>query len=325
MTVKKIGVLTAAFCLLLAVFSGCGAGGTQNDDKSKTKLGISVYATGEADGAEASVDAVVAAVLTDDDGVILACRLDEIQLKPTMENGVLKDVTDFRTKGERGEDYGMKAAGAKQEWDAQAGAFCKYVVGKTANEVAGIETADGKATDADLTAGCTIDVTGFMKAVSDAAKKASEYDLAASDKLGIAVTASRYADSEDSEPRYDFFFSAVTVAADGKLTGCVTDELQKTFTVMDGAFTQNTAVSDELKTKRQLDDEYGMKSVSAIGKEWDEQMDYLQQYLTGKSSADIGGIALADGKPTDADLSAGCTIAVTNMLANVQKAMKNAA
>ncbi len=321
---KKVGVLLVAFCMLLS-FAGCAAGGKQNDDKSKTLLGMSVYADDDVDEDEASVDAVIAAVLTDDDGVILACRLDEIEIGPKMQNGKLQEVTDFRTKGELGDEYGMKAAGAKQEWFEQAEAFCKYVVGKTANEVAGIETKDGKATDADLTAGCTMDITDFMTAVSEAAKDAKEYSVSASDKLGLAVTASRYAESDDTEPRYDFIFSAVTVSADGKLTGCAVDELQKTFPVAGGAFTENTEADDRLKTKKQLGDDYGMKAASAIGKEWKDQAAALQQYLTGKSSADIGAITLADGKPTDPDLTAVCTIGVTGILENVQKAMKNAA
>ncbi len=321
---KKVDVLIAVVCLLLS-FAGCSAGGKQNDDQSKTRLGLSVYATDDVDEDEASVTAVIAAVLTDDDGVILACRLDEIEVGPKITNGKLQEVTDFRTKGERGNEYGMKAAGAKQEWFEQAEAFCKYVVGKTANEVAGIETKDGKPTDTDLNAGCTIDITDFMAAVSEAAKDAKEYAVSASDKLGIAVTASRYAESDDTQPRYDFVFSAVSVSADGKLTGCAVDELQKTFPVAGNAFTENTEAADRLKTKKQLGDDYGMKAASGIGKEWKDQAEHLAQYLTGKSSAEITEIPLKDGKPIEADLVAGCTISVTGMLENVQKAMKNAA
>lgn len=309
---------------LLSALVGCknSAGGAQNDDKKKTKLGMAVCASADADEDEGSVDAVLAAVLTDTDGVILACRLDEIELKPSVKGGALQDVTDFRTKGERGDAYGMRASGAKQEWYQQAEAFCKYVVGKTSHEVAGIETADGKATDKDLSAGCTIVVTDFMKAVSDAAADAREFSLAASDKLGIAVSATRAADSEDTAPQYDLLFSAVTVDADGKVTGCVVDELQQKFSIENGRFAKD---SKEVKTKKQLKDDYGMKSASGIGLEWYEQVENLQKYLSGKSTADIDGIPLTDGKATDADLSAGCTIAVTDMLKTVQKAMKNAA
>ncbi len=318
---KKIIACILVICLL-AAFAGCAseAGGKKDDDDAKTMMGMAVVATGKAEGAEAELTAVAAVVLTDEDGKIISCRLDEVQLKPAIENGALKDVADFRTKRELGDDYGMKAVGAKQEWYAQADAFCKYVVGMTANEVAAIETTDGKATDSDLTAGCTIVVTDFMIAVSDAAKAAKAGGANASDKLGLAVTATRYEASEDTAPRYDISFTGVAVGADGKVTDCRMDELQKSFAIADGAF---TAESAEVKTKGQLKEDYSMKSASAIGLEWYEQVANLEAYLAGKTSAEVDGMSLTDGKV--ADLSTGCTIVVTGMLANVEKAIANAA
>lgn len=316
---KRWSALAAVFAVLFTL-AACesGAGGKNNDDEAKTKLGMAVYGTNTASAEEASVDAVVAAVLTDKEGVILACKLDELQIKPTIAAGSFKDSGDYKTKGELGDAYGMKAGGAKQEWYQQAEAFCKYVIGKTANQVAGIETADGKATDADLSAGCTVAVTGFMKAVSMAAENAVEGDVAAADKLGIAVTAHRTGD--ENAPQYDAVFSAVAVGAGGKLTGCVVDELQKTLTVENGAF---KAESGDIKSKKQQGDAYNMKAASGIGLEWYEQVENLQKYLSGKTTADIDGVTLKDGKA--ADLASGCTIAVSGMLQNVQKAMKNAA
>lgn len=315
---KKVLALILAVCLMLALV-GCAkeAGGKQDDDNAKTKLGMAVMAKAEAADADASLTAVAAVALTDENGKIIACRLDEVQLQPKLADGKLQDVTNFATKYEKGEDYGMKVAGAKQEWYAQADAFCKYVVGKTATEVAAIETKDGKGTDADLTAGCTIIVSDFIKVVSKAAADAKEDGAKATDKLGLAITASRYADSEDTAPRYDISFAGAAMAADGKVTACRVDELQKNFTVADGKF---TAESGEVKTKYQLGNDYNMKSVSSIGKEWFEQVDALQAYLAGKTATEIGGIALTDGKITDADLTAGCTIMVPSMLAVVQKA-----
>lgn len=318
---KKILACVLTVCLLTTL-AGCmsDAGGKQNDDNAKTMMGMAVTATGQAEGEEASLTAVAAVVLTDEEGKIISCRLDEVQIKPAIEAGALKDVTDFSTKRELGDAYGMKAAGSKQEWYEQADAFCKYVVGMTANEVAGIETQDGKATDADLTAGCTIAVSDFMIAVSDAAKAAKASGASATDKLGLAITASRYDGSEDTEPRYDIAFSGVAVGADDKITDCRMDELQKSFAIADGAF---AADSSAVKTKGQLKEEYNMKAASGIGLEWYEQVANLETYLAGKTDADVGNVNLTDGKVTD--LSTGCTIAVTGMLANAQKAIKNAA
>ncbi len=318
---KKVLACLLAVCLLVT-FVGCAkeAGGKQNDDDAKTKMGMAVIANAEAGEQEASLTALAAVVLTDADGKIISCRLDEVQLKPAIENDVLKDVADFRTKYELGNDYNMKTyGGAKQEWFEQVDAFCKYVVGKTANEVSSIQTQDGKGVDTDLSAGCTIVVTDFIKVVSKAAADAKEDGAKATDKLGLAVTASRYASSEDTAPRYDVEFTGVAVGADGKVTACRADELQKAFTVTDGKF---AAESGEVKTKRQLGNDYGMKVASGIGLEWFEQVDNLQKYLAGKTEGDIAGMELTDSKITDA--AAGCTIMVPAMLINVKKAMNAA-
>ena len=307
-----------AFCvvvaLLLCLFGGCSnkAGGKDNDDKAKTKFGMAIITDTDVEEDEASLSATVATVLTDTDGKIIACRLDELEIEPAIVGTTFENVTDLRTKREKGTDYGMQAAGAKQEWFAQADSFCKYVIGMTANEVAGIETMDGKPKDADLLAGCTMDVTDFMRAVSEAAKNAKEAKVAAADKLGLAVTATRYADSENTAPRYDMLFSAVTVGADGKLTGCYTDELQYTFSL----------IEKEATTKAQQGDGYGMKAASAIGLEWYQQIANLDAFLVGKSTADIDAVSLADGKIPD--IASGCTIVVTEQMKNVQKAMRAA-
>ena len=56
--------------------------------------------------------------------------------------------------------------GAAKEWFEQADAFDAACVGKTAAEIAGLQAEDGKGV-ADLqAAGCTIYVTGFVKAAT---------------------------------------------------------------------------------------------------------------------------------------------------------------
>ena len=56
------------------------------------------------------------------------------------------------------------------EWYQQIAAFEAYVVGMTADEVAGIETVVNDSghevgTDEALTAGCTMEITDFMAAI----------------------------------------------------------------------------------------------------------------------------------------------------------------
>lgn len=110
------------------------------------------------------------------DGKILAAITDAIQ--PVInadKEGKIVDSSFKGTKRELGPDYGMVAIGnAIAEWDAQAQAFANYTVGKTADEVRAIETTQndlGYSVPADETlyASCTMQITGMMAVLAQAA------------------------------------------------------------------------------------------------------------------------------------------------------------
>ena len=113
------------------------------------------------------------------DGKILAALTDAIQPKITVSAEgeiVSKDYT--ATKRELGDDYNMvKYGNAIAEWDAQAKAFADYTVGKTADEVMGLETttnAEGYqvSTDETLLASCTMAINGMQAAIATAVNNA---------------------------------------------------------------------------------------------------------------------------------------------------------
>ncbi len=72
---------------------------------------------------------------------------------------------EIKSKKEQGSNYGMTAIG-KQEWYIQAAAFDSQCIGKTGAEIVGLMGNDGKGVESVQTAGCTIYVTGFVKAAS---------------------------------------------------------------------------------------------------------------------------------------------------------------
>ena len=116
------------------------------------------------------------ATVVGEDGKIIAAITDMIQPQINMvEDGKVTDIVFKGTKRELGADYGMVAYGnAIAEWDAQAQAFANYTVGKTAEEVAAIETKvndHGYSVPADetLLASCTMQVTGMMAVLALAA------------------------------------------------------------------------------------------------------------------------------------------------------------
>lgn len=126
-------------------------------------------ATEEKDGSNKVATTVFAAAL-DKDGKVVAAASDcvELAFSFTKAGASTLDTTKaVVSKKEAGTNYGMVAYGnAQKEWFEQAAAFDAACVGKTATEIAALMGADGKGV-ADLqAAGCTIYVSGFVKAAS---------------------------------------------------------------------------------------------------------------------------------------------------------------
>ena len=61
---------------------------------------------------------------------------------------------------------------------------------------------------------------------------------------------------------------------------------------------------------------------SGIGKEWFEQVENFCAYITGKTFAEVAGIAVTETTaPADVDLATGTTIAIGGFQALIAKAM----
>lgn len=300
-----------------AASSQTEAGSAVNTGAYRTGLGIVVNASvAEQTGTASNT---VAAVVLDSEGKIVSAVLDVAENKGSVnEDGTLAESESFQTKQELGDSYGMKKrSGIGKEWYEEANAFCEYIVGKTAEEVAAIPT-DGS--DADLAAGCTIGVGDFIEAVTKACANAKELGAAGGDALTLGIVTTNSSgnkaatDDEDGKLEMDSIIVAMTKGADGKVTSAICDGVQVSFTIVaDGGMT----VPENIQTKLELGDDYGMKKRSGIGKEWYEQSESFCAYLVGKTADEIAGIP-ADG--SDADLASGCTIGLTDLLTAAIKA-----
>ncbi len=288
---------------------------------------------GDADGL-AQVDSVVIAVLVGADGKILDCKLDTAQTKMNFskEGKLVTDIaTTFKSKQELGAEYGMaKASSIGKEWNEQADAFAAYVIGKTVDEVKGIAVnEEGVPTDADLAASVTVHITDYIATLEKAVANAQELGAVEGDQLGLGVSTDM-AKSKDASAEGEgqcqaySFYVASTFNADGKISSCVIDSSQGTvkFTTA-GVITTDLAVAPQ--TKQELKEAYGMKKNSAIGKEWYEQANAFAAYVVGKSVDEVKGIALAEGKATDADLAASVSVSINSMIADIEKAAASAA
>ena len=82
-----------------------------------------------------------------------------------------------------------------------------------------------------------------------------------------------------------------------------------------------TDLTAAIPSKNELGDDYGMRKASSIGKEWYEQAAGFSAYVTGKTLAEVSGIAVTEeGKAADADLAASVTLSLGSFTDLIAKA-----
>ena len=165
---RLISILLVSLMMLTAL-TACGG-----SSAASLTLGLGVYtsvsatdATEDKDG-QGQATITAAAVLVDNDGKIVKAFIDVADNKVTYTaSGKAVAVEAFSTKYEQGPDYNMVAyGGAVKEWFEQAAAFDAACLGKTASEITAMMGEDAKG-NADLqAAGCTIAISGFVKAAT---------------------------------------------------------------------------------------------------------------------------------------------------------------
>ena len=137
--------------------------------ETATDVSASKDASNESEGQCQAYNTYIAAAVNPD-GVITGCCIDSTQATVTFDaSGIItSDLTaEVLTKNELGDTYGMKKASSiGKEWWEQAAGFAAWCTGKTVAEVAGMEMADGKATDADVLASATVHINGWVEMLS---------------------------------------------------------------------------------------------------------------------------------------------------------------
>ncbi len=353
---KKIFRIMASLLVVFTLAFAVSSCKKKEENKEATyKLGMGVVVSTEASKENApQVDATVAAVVMKD-GKIVACRLDAVQNKATIADGVVT-VTNLKSKMELGDDYGMakwgkdmdmNGDGIVKEWYDQAKAFEAYVVGMTAAEVAAIKTAENAhgyqmATDkALLDAGCTIQITDFIAATAKACndEQGQEFKTAKEFTLGVAATSFKDASSKDATEEADGAINmysdfAATVVAEGKILACLNDAIQPKLT-----FTLAGVVTGSFKdTKRCLKEDYNMAkwgtsqdgNGDGVVKEWYIQSAAFSKHVIGMTGEEVANMEtkanlIGYQMTTDKDLlEAGCTIQITDIKAVVAKAVSYA-
>ena len=294
-----------------------------------TNASKSASVSEEAEGA-AEYDVTLAAVLVDDEGVIHAARLDAIGATVNFDaNGVITTdlASEVLTKNEKGENYGMVAwGGAIAEWDAQAAALCEYAVGKTIEELknGAVDETGYAPNGSDLASSATIYLGGYVSAIEAAVANAQHLGAQSGDELVLttinSLGSSANASAEgDGTAQLDVNVAAVSTK-DGVITSCVFDAVQAKVT-FDVTGTITADLTAPIQTKNELGENYGMVAWGGAIAEWNEQAASFAEYITGKSAADVAGIAVAEGKPTDADLTTSVTIKIGGFQGLIAKAL----
>ena len=302
---KRIVALVLVLILALSVFAGCGS-----KEKDYT-LSIGVVVT---EGlAKNKITQTVAAVVTDAEGKIVACRLDCVDYTAKYTDGAL-DTKFPSSKVALGENYGSMPAGT---WSVQGAALEEYVVGKTQTEVAAIAVDNsGKITDADLKASCSIAVTDLLKAIDNAFKSEHKVAFKASaDALtaGLASVGTVKDSSKDASKNVkESATYAAVVLADGAVVAAILDTAEPELV----GITDDGAASLNYKgTKREQGEKYDSYSPMPAGT-WYVQADVYAATAVGKTASDIATLA-TEGV-------AGCTISVTAYKSAIEAAVKAA-
>ena len=311
------------------------------------KFGMGVVFEDNHTDSQAAYDAIVAVAVTDESGRIVALKIDDAQNK--MDGEAIDPEKSFKTKKELKFDYNMvKYSEAKYEWFEQVAAFENYCIGKTADEVAAIETrVRGEdephpgytvAADETLFASCSIDIVSFKEAVVKACNddKSESFTTDKSFSVGLKLEStaeSTVLPTEDEDGSINMYasFGAAVVGEDGKVLAALTDAIQPKFTVdVDGEITGSSYVG----TKKELEYDYNMVKYSEAKYEWFQQARAFEEYCVGKTADEILTLPTrvrGEDEPhpgyvvtTDETLFASCSIQITDFMSTIGNAAKEA-
>ena len=309
------------------------------DAAYKLGLGVSLNMDSSKEG-NAQVDATTAAVILDEQGKIVAVKIDVAQNKMDITDGAVDTEKEFLTKAELGDDYNMvKFSDATLEWYQQAAAFEQYVLGKTAEEVEAMETVVNEeghevTTDETLYASCSISIGDFKEAVVKACNddQAATFAGAGGFSLGLAIISKADESTaataeEDGVVKMYSEYAAVVVDGDGVILAAVTDATQPQIKINAAGEIVETSFKG---TKRELKEDYNMVKFSDATLEWYEQAKNFTDYATGKTAEELRATETKTNDEghnvfVDETLYASVSISIDGMINVIAKAADNAA
>jgi NifU-like protein involved in Fe-S cluster formation len=148
-------------------------------------------------------------------------------------------------------------------------------------------------------------------------------------KSSKSVSTDTSGNKADALAQADVVMAAVAIDEGGKVLNVKFDTAQVKINFDDkGNLVTDTSVVQ--LTKKELGDQYNMKSASGIGKEWYEQIAALENWMKGKTADEVMAMKTKEGAaghpavPDEADLTSSVTISVDVFLNAFDKAAKSA-
>jgi len=304
-------------------------------------------ATGKAVTAQAQVDVTMASVGFDADGKVASVFVDVAQTRVAYDADmkVTSDkAAEAKSKKDLGADYGMiKASGIQKEWFEQMAAFEEWMMGKTVEEIKSLKVKEVDAAHPsvpdvpELTSSVTITVESYIAAVEEAWNNSVDATGAETVGLGVEthINKSRDAGTDatgkavTAQAQVDTYMAATAFDKDGKVVATIIDNAQVRVPFdAEGKVSADKTVAG--KTKVELGADYGMLKASGIQKEWFEQMAALQEWMVGKTIAEINGLKVKEvdaahpSVPDVPELTSSVTITVEGYQAVVTEAFETA-
>ncbi|NLY20215.1 MAG: hypothetical protein GXZ08_02890 [Tissierellia bacterium] len=313
------------------------------------KIGLGIVggtnSSKDADGDKAAVaqaDISIAAVAFDSEGKIVKIQIDEAQTKANFaadnSDADLNPEDTYPTKKVKADEYGMrKASEIGAEIHEQYASLEEWCIGKTADEVVNMPVKERDENHIaipdvpELASTVTVTIESYQAAIAEAWENAVDVQGEAVE-LGLGVTTSVAGTPADGDKlakiQVNTTMSALAFDAEGKVVANIIDVMQLPVNVdAEGKIAER---KDDILTKKELLEDYGMRKASEIGAEWFEQAASLEEWTIGKTIEEITSMPVKErdenhkNVPDVPELASTVTITVEGYMAAMEGAATNA-
>ena len=287
---KKIISLILVLVLAFTGLVACDKPNNNEDDTNEKTYTLSVAVDeGLGSVSRSKVTAISLAIVFDAEGKIVAARFDSVEASLKVTDGEIATADRLATKVEKGDEYTGMNAGS---WAKQADAFEKFLVGKTAAEVAAL-TFVAEGADAGLVAGCTMlsSMPVFQALVAKAAayERKVEFKTAEAVTLGLAIDAKLSGSVEDGA-KVVADVAAVAIAG-GKVAASMLDSAEASYTFAYNEENEAYDITASYKgTKNEQGTNYDAYSPMPSGT-WYVQAQNFANTTVGKTVAELEGVS----------------------------------